>query len=62
MPENIELKTFPAYLSESIALLYVQNQNLSGKSPVEIYRMYQKAQEEVLAEQTKDFKAKCHHL
>lgn len=31
---------FPRTLSEAVAFLYLQNQDLKGKSPSEIYEMY----------------------
>ena len=39
--EDIELKTFPSSNIEALALLYVQNQDLKGKTPAEIHTMYQ---------------------
>lgn len=36
-------KYFPSSDKEAIALLYVQNQDLSGKSVEEVYRMYKDA-------------------
>jgi uncharacterized GH25 family protein len=42
MPEQI-IKPFPANSNEAIAFLYVQQQDLKGKSPVEIHLMYTEA-------------------
>ena len=45
--EDIELKTFPSSNIEALALLYVQNQDLKGKTPAEIHTMYQDALYEI---------------
>ena len=45
--EDIELKTFPSSNIEALALLYVQNQDLKGKTPAEIHTMYQVALYEI---------------
>lgn len=37
---EVKLSTFPSTRSEALALLYVQSQDLSGKSPSEIQTMY----------------------
>ena len=47
-------KTFPGSYAEALALLYVQNQDLGGKTPSEIHTMYQEAYYEIL----KDHRAK----
>ena len=44
MPDNI-LNTFPASEAQALALLYVQNQDLSGLTPEEIYDKYRDAYE-----------------
>ncbi len=38
---------FPSSAEEAVAMLYVQNQDLTGKSPSEIYTMFQEAYYEV---------------
>ena len=43
MPGDITLNTFPSSYAEALALLYVQRQDLAGKSPEEIHTMYQEA-------------------
>ena len=45
--EDIELNTFPSSNIEALALLYVQNQDLKGKTPAEIHTMYQDALYEI---------------
>lgn len=35
-----EFKTFPSSSSEALALLYVQSQDLKGKTPAEIHTLY----------------------
>lgn len=37
---GVDLKAFPENSSEALALLYVQNQDLKGKTPEEICGMY----------------------
>ena len=62
MSNNSDLKTFPSNVAEAIALLHIQNQNLSGKSPVEIYRMYQVALDKIYETQKADLDAKWNQL
>ncbi len=40
MTDTIKLQTFPATRFEALAILYLQNQDLSGKTPEEIMEMY----------------------
>ena len=40
MPNNT---SFPGNSTEALAYLYVKNQDLSGKSPKELYAMFQNA-------------------
>jgi len=49
MSENfkIENKIFPATEHEALALSYVNAQDLSGKSPAEIYHIYHNALKEI---------------
>lgn len=49
-------KTFPDSPSEALAMLYLQNQDLRGKTPSEIHTMYQEAYYEIL----KDRRDKLH--
>lgn len=39
--------TFPSNESQAIALLYVQNQDLTGLTPAQIYDKYRNAYEEI---------------
>ena len=41
MNDSVSLSTFPANKFEAIAMLYVQQQDLSGKTPEEIYDLYE---------------------
>lgn len=41
--DEIMLKTFPKNECEALAMLYVQNQDLSGRSPTDLLAMYQEA-------------------
>lgn len=43
MSDKVTLSTFPASELQALALLYVQNQNLSGLTPEEIYDKYRDA-------------------
>ncbi|MEY8385954.1 hypothetical protein AALC17_01515 [Oscillospiraceae bacterium 38-13] len=49
---NDTLKTFPSTEIEALAYLYVQSQDLSGKSPAEIHTMYQEAYWEIKRDNT----------
>lgn len=48
MADNATIKIFPSSEEEAVAMLYVQRQGLTGKSPSEIYTMYQEAYYEIL--------------
>ena len=48
LPDTVKLSTFPSSVEEEIAILYIKGQDLTGKSPVEIYNMYWKAYYEIL--------------
>lgn len=50
MPDNTTVNFFPISEKEAVAFLYVQHQDLTGKSPSEIYTMYQEAYYEILAD------------
>lgn len=47
MSDKIEFATFPCNEYEALAMLYVQNQNLSSKSPSDIFYMYEEAKQEI---------------
>lgn len=47
MNGNTAFNIFPSSEEETVAMLYVQQQDLSGKSPSEIYTMYQEAYFEI---------------
>ena len=47
MSDKAILNAFPASELQALALLYVQNQNLSGLSPEEIYDKYRDAYERI---------------
>ncbi len=49
MNEPIKLNSFPSSTAEALALVYVQNQNLEGKSPKEITSLYYDAYFEIQA-------------
>lgn len=46
MPE-IKLDTFPGTKAEALAMLYVQNQDLTGKTPAQIAALYDAAYKEI---------------
>ena len=46
MPE-IRLDTFPGTKAEALAMLYVQNQDLTGKTPTQIAELYDAAHNEI---------------
>lgn len=50
MSENVNLNSFPSDETEALAYLYVQAQDLSGKTPTEIHTMYQEAYYEIRAD------------
>lgn len=43
MSDTVNLRTFPKSEIEALALLYVQNQDLSGLTPEQIYEKYNDA-------------------
>lgn len=45
--ENVTLKTFPSSEHEFLASLWIRQQDLSDKSPIEISDMYYKALSEI---------------
>lgn len=47
MSDKTTLNTFPASELQALALLYVQNQDLSGLSPEEVYDKYRDAYERI---------------
>ena len=42
-----EFVSYPSQAEEALALLYVQNQNLAGKTPAELFAMYSTALKEI---------------
>lgn len=55
MDKKISIFSFPNNRNEALAMLYLQNQDLSDKSPSDINTMYFEA----LYEIRKDYKEKC---
>jgi hypothetical protein len=52
--ENVaDVNTFPGTPVEAIAYLYVQTQDLTGKTPVQIYEMYLDAYYQILKDRNK---------
>lgn len=54
MSENV-LNAFPRDLTEALALLYVQSQDLSGKTAKEMLEMYTNAYKEISEAQGEKF-------
>lgn len=54
MPDEVKFFTFPQSRIEALAMLYLQSQDLTGKSPSEIQSMYFEA----LYELERDFRDK----
>lgn len=52
MSEKTELCSFPANEIQALALLYVQSQDLAGKSPSETYKLYKTAYDEIRTERS----------
>ena len=48
-----DFNTFPSTPVEAIAYLYVQTQDLTGKTPVQIYEMYLDAYYQILKDRNK---------
>ncbi|MGP4038340.1 hypothetical protein ACTWP4_00310 [Gracilibacillus sp. D59] len=40
MSNDVTLDTFPSNRSEALAMLYLKNQDLSGKTPEELSQLY----------------------
>lgn len=53
MSGNTMFNIFPSSAEEAVAMLYVQNQDLTGKTPSEIYTMFQEAYYEVRRDRKK---------
>jgi len=45
--DSITVREFPSNEIEALAFLYLQNQDLSNKSPTEIYNIYKNAYDEI---------------
>lgn len=48
--EKVSLSTFPSDRRDALAILYMQNQDLSGKTPEEIADMYDEAWDRISKE------------
>ena len=47
MDSKADLRTFPKDANEALALLYLQNQDLSGLTPEELYDQYKNAHDRI---------------
>lgn len=47
MADNISLSTFPNNSLDALTMLYIQNQDLSGKTPEELVDLYDEIYERV---------------
>jgi len=50
-----KFNVFPSTKSQALAMLYLQHQDLKGKTPTEIYSMYLDAHDEIYKEDCKRF-------
>lgn len=46
----VVLKSFPADHNDALAMLYMQNQDLTGKTPEELANMYSEARARIFSE------------
>ena len=53
MSSEQKFSTFPSNHTEALAYLYVQSQDLTGKTPAEIHNMYFDAYYEIIRENQK---------
>ena len=44
---EIKLSSFPSNYKQALAILYLQNQDLKGKTPTDLYQMYHKTMDEI---------------
>lgn len=49
MQEKVYLHTFPANECDALAMLYIQNQDLSGVTPEELLEKYQETYNQICA-------------
>ena len=47
MNNNVDLSSFPSNRNQALAFLYTQNQDLKGKTPTEIAKIYVSAYWEI---------------
>ncbi|MDH4419947.1 hypothetical protein QEZ44_00540 [Bacillus cereus] len=47
MANNVDLKTFPSTKTQALTMLYLQNQDLAGKTPSELVDLYISVTEEI---------------
>ncbi len=59
---DVSLKTFPGSHLEALTLLYVQSQDLTGKSPEELLDMYDDAYTKIYSRATDKHNAKLSGL
>lgn len=60
--DEIMLNTFPQNKIEALAMLYVQNQDLSGMSPTDLLEMYQDAHEAIYERLKAQYNARFEEL
>ncbi len=48
--EKISLSTFPSDRTDALTILYLQNQDLSGKTPEELANMYDEVRHRIFQE------------
>ncbi|KAB2444955.1 hypothetical protein [Bacillus luti] len=47
MANNVDLNTFPSTKTQALTMLYLQNQDLTGKTPSELVDLYISVTEEI---------------
>jgi hypothetical protein len=62
MSNNIHFSSFPVNELQALAILYVQNQDLTGKSPTDIYNLYRTTYDEMCNEKEKQRQAKLSQM
>lgn len=62
MSDNIHFSSLPVNELQALAILYVQNQDLTGKSPTDIYNLYRTTYDEMCNEKEKQRQAKLSQM
>lgn len=60
--DDIVLNSFPRNEADALAMLYVQNQDLKGLTPLDLLDMYQSAREEICEELKRQYESRYEQL